>query len=160
MRDISSILAPDKLAALRAAYDHDAMIAAEVEAISIVAPQLAGWNQQIGRTFFNTGGSLAPIQRERCLISIIAITGPPVSLCLHIYWGLMEGLSVRDLVDVIGLVGCYGGLPRAAFALETTSRVVAALNKVPANADLSAASVVAFLIREFAPRVQDDPGHG
>jgi alkylhydroperoxidase/carboxymuconolactone decarboxylase family protein YurZ len=153
MKDIGTILAEDRLGALRAAYDHDAMTAAEVQVVSTVVPQFRGWNEEIARTFYQRPETLAPRDRERCLIALITCSGPPVSLALHIYWGLMEGLSVAEVVQTIGLAGCYGGLPKASFGIEVSCRVLKALGELPATGDLKPPAVLSALVREFSPRL-------
>jgi hypothetical protein len=152
MKDIRTLLDAERLLALRDAYDHDEMAAANVKAVATLAPQLGRWNEEIARTFYDKSGPLAPAQRERCLITLIGYTGSPMSMAIHVYWGLMEGISVDEIVQIVGLVGCYGGLPKSASGLDVAYRTLSVLDEI--DGERRSSSVVTALIREFSPRLR------
>lgn len=131
MQELRTIVNDGKLAALRAGYSHEAMLAANLAAIQRVAPQLATWNDSIGATFYGASSPLAPRERERCLIALITNIGPGVCLAMHVYWGLMEGIDVDEMVHLVALAGCYGGLPRATFGMQVIHRTLIALSSLP-----------------------------
>ena len=54
---------------------------------------------------------MVPKDRERCLIAILASRDAGLNLALHIYVGLMEGLSPMDMADIIFLGDLHGGRP-------------------------------------------------
>jgi hypothetical protein len=149
MNDIRSVIDDLRLQALRRGYDHTAMVAANVRAVATVAPPLSDWNEEIARTFYATSGPLAPVSRERCLISLLTVSGLPVPLAIHLYWGLMEGLTIDEVLQIIGLSGCYSGLPRTVFGIEVMYRALVVLSTL--GDDLGPSAVVAALVREFAP---------
>lgn len=152
MKDLASVLAPERLRALREAYVPGQMTAANVRAVAAAAPRLGPWNEEVGRTFYDPSGPLAPADRERCLIALTASMGFAIPTAIHMYWGLMEGLSVEEIAQIVGLVGCYAGLPRISFGLEMAHRTLTVLNDTASPLD--PASIVTALIAEMAPRLR------
>jgi alkylhydroperoxidase/carboxymuconolactone decarboxylase family protein YurZ len=150
MQDLTTLLPEATLARLRAGYSHDAMVAANLAAVERVAPQLASWNAAIAAPFYDTKAILKPIDRERCLIALIATSGPPISLAMHVYWGLMEGLGVEEILHILALTGCYGGLPRTMFGIETMHRTLRALAAVDLEEHTDSPAAVRALLAELA----------
>jgi len=68
-----------------------------------------------------------------------------------VYWGLMEGLSVTDILTTLALTGAYAGMQRYATGQATTRRALATLGKVLATPDarLDPGSLVIALVQEF-----------
>jgi alkylhydroperoxidase/carboxymuconolactone decarboxylase family protein YurZ len=127
MSDLQSLLGVEQLQALRGDYDAEAMVAANVQAVSALVPQFASWNQAVGETFYGPRSPLAPAERERCLVTLLIQQGSPVPLAIHMYWALMEGVEVDELVQIVGLTACYAGMPRLAFGLQTLQRLLLVL---------------------------------
>jgi alkylhydroperoxidase/carboxymuconolactone decarboxylase family protein YurZ len=149
MQDPRMLLDEERLRRLRAAYDSKAMSAANVAAFAQVHPALHPWIEETAATFFERPSSLSPRDRERCIVALLAYTGPPLSLAVHIYWALMEGVSVDEVCHTIGLVACYGGLPKCAQGLLVAERLATLLRDVAELQHPDAAQVVAALIREL-----------
>lgn len=152
MDDIRTLLSDEMLAKLRAAYEPGALVAANATATTRMYPAIEPWCAGIVSTFFTDSGPLAPRQREQCLIALLAYTGPEVSLGVHVYWGLMEGLSLDEICQVIALTGCYGGLPKGYRGLQVVARVTRALQRVATTSARGPASVLEALMQELGTR--------
>src|ERR1041384_5671030 len=48
--------------------------------------------------------------RERCVIAMLASRGADYNLALHLYMGLMEGISPGEIANVLLLAGVYTGV--------------------------------------------------
>lgn len=149
MQNLQTMLSASKLDLLRSKYEPAFMVKSNVEAIAAIAPRYVGWNEAVGATFYAPDAPVKPIDRERCLIALLTISGPEISLALHVYWGLMEGLSVEEIAHVAALAGCYGGLPRSMFGLQTIHRTLDALARID-EGDGSPPAVFRALAAELA----------
>jgi alkylhydroperoxidase/carboxymuconolactone decarboxylase family protein YurZ len=149
MQELRTIVTDATLKAMRASYSHDAMLAANLAAIGRVAPQLSSWNRSIAATFYGPTSPLAPRERERCLIAIITNIGPGVCLAMHVYWGLMEGIDIDEMIHVVGLAGCYGGLPRATFGMEVIHHVLNALSRLNNESGYGPTSAVGAIVQAY-----------
>jgi hypothetical protein len=63
---------------------------------------------------------MAPIDRQRCLIALMARDAHPLTLGVHVYWGLCEGLSLREVYQTLLLSAGYQG----AHHYTTSTRVL------------------------------------
>jgi alkylhydroperoxidase/carboxymuconolactone decarboxylase family protein YurZ len=147
--NVAEVLAQESLRSLRQAYDPKMMSAANVAALSSAYPPLRAWAEETSSTFFDRPGALAPKDRERCIITLLAYNGPALSLGVHVYWGLMEGLGVDEVCQAVALAGCYGGLPACARGLLVVNRVMALLQRVSEGPPCTPQSVLELMIREF-----------
>jgi len=149
MQDLRTQLNDDSLAELRSAYDRAAMLLAASSPCAVLYPPLDPWMRETGSTIYDRS-HLAPRDRERCIIALlIAGGGLQTSVAIHIYWGLMEGLSVDDVCQTIGIVGAYGGMQRVAFGLATLQRVLDMLNGSVTSGELASTVVVARFMAEL-----------
>lgn len=144
-------LDPDRLAALRAAYTPEAMSAAQAGTLTAMVPRFGPWNDGIVRTFYDPAGPMKAQDRERCLIALHLASGPPVSLAIHVYRGLMEGLTPEEMVQMVGLVACYAGLPRLTSGLEVLHRTFRALEALAAAEPRGPGAIVPGLVRALVP---------
>ncbi|HKP64416.1 MAG TPA: carboxymuconolactone decarboxylase family protein [Polyangiales bacterium] len=126
------------------------MSAANSGALRDIYPPLQSWGEEVSATFYDRPGPLTAKDRERCIIALVTLLGATLPLAIHIYWGLMEGLSVEEICHTIGLSGCYGGLPKASHGLLVVERTLALLNRV-SEAGPNATAVLEALISEFRP---------
>jgi alkylhydroperoxidase/carboxymuconolactone decarboxylase family protein YurZ len=149
MEPASTILSDEVLSILRRGYDARRMSAANVTAISAAYPGLRSWAAETSATFFDRQNAIAPRDRERCIVALLAYDGPPLSLAVHIYWGLMEGLSVDEVCETVALTGCYGGLPKCARGLLVLDRVVKLLRRLSEASPPPAEAVLDALVQEF-----------
>lgn len=150
LQDLRTRLSDESLRTLRAAYDSQRMAAANVTAIATTYPPLAAWAQETSATFFERPSVISAKDRERCIIALLTQVGPALSLSVHVYWGLMEGLSLDDVCQTVALVGCYGGLPKAAGGLLAVQRVCEVLADCAHHSAPDPAFVLNRLIRGFA----------
>jgi alkylhydroperoxidase/carboxymuconolactone decarboxylase family protein YurZ len=110
MEDLRTILSASDLEVLRETYHKDHALDASMGGFATAYPPLAEWSETAGRMFFHDK-TLAPRQRELCLITLLTHRAPGVCLANHMYWGLMEGVSVDEICQAVGLAACYSGLP-------------------------------------------------
>jgi alkylhydroperoxidase/carboxymuconolactone decarboxylase family protein YurZ len=73
---------------------------------------------------------MQPKDRERCLIAVLASRDAGLNLAIHIYVGLMEGLSPQEIADVIFLGGIYTGVDRISDGLAAEMRTLDTLAQV------------------------------
>lgn len=65
--------------------------------------------------------------RERCLIALLSTNGDVMTLSVHIYWGLMEGLSLEGIAQTLMLAGGYTGIATYVKGLMTMEKACASL---------------------------------
>lgn len=122
-------LPPDALAALRAAYDREVMTALLGKVLPRLFPPAAPFVDSIVGTFYEAGAGLPVLDRERVLIALLAAKSADFTLAMHFYLGLMEGLAVEEIAQVLLLVGAYDGIDcftDGLFNLRRTLRLLAA----------------------------------
>lgn len=149
MNDLTRILDAAAIEALRAAYDSNQLRAANAQAFSETYPPLAPWAQSAAAVFFRNG-PLAPRERELCLLTLLTHRAPGLSLSNHIYWALMEGVSVAEICEAIGLAGCYGGLPTFSAGVLVLQKTLEVLRRVAAQSERDSRAVLAALVHAFA----------
>jgi alkylhydroperoxidase/carboxymuconolactone decarboxylase family protein YurZ len=148
MQELTTIVSEADLAVLRAAYDPNTLLNANKAALARVYPRLLPWQTMLGSVFFQDS-PLAPRDRELALISLLAHRSPDLALSDHIYWGLMEGVSVVEICEVVGLTGQYCGMPTYTQAVLTLFRTLTVLKRLATSADPGTAAVHHALISEF-----------
>ena len=149
MHDLTRMLDAAEIERLRASFDSDHLRAANARAFEETYPPLAPWAQAAAAVFFRNG-PLAPRERELCLVALLAHRAPGLSLSNHVYWALMEGVSVAQICEAIGLAGCYGGLPTYTSGVLVLRRTLEVLRRVAALPERDARAVLAALVLEFA----------
>ncbi len=149
MQDLTNIVTSAELAVLRAAYSSESLLAANAAAFAQVYPRLAPWGELTG-SLFMASSPLAPRDRELALIALLSQRAPGLSMSNHIYWGLMEGLTVTQLCEIIGLSGCYCGLPTYTQGMLTLHRTLVVLQRMASTeCDRSSTRVLSALVAEF-----------
>ena len=149
--DIRSALSNDQLTTLRGRYDSRQMTAFLSRGIPGLHKNTSDYIQAI-RTAFYDKSRMQPRDREICLIGILAARGAGLNLALHIYIGLMEGLSPDDVADVIFLAGIYMGVDVMSDGLDTTLRTLTVLAQVATSPrDCTVLQVAAALRAVFKP---------
>jgi hypothetical protein len=149
--DITRILDDDAVARLRASYAPDFMLASGRNSVANAFPPAAGYVHWVIDHLYDPA-TMPPKERERCLIALLAQSDPgSFTLAIHVYWGLMEGLSVTDILTTLALTGAYAGMQRYATGQATTRRTLATLGKLLATPDarLDPGSIVIGLVQEF-----------
>jgi alkylhydroperoxidase/carboxymuconolactone decarboxylase family protein YurZ len=135
------ILTEDHLEKLRKAYDkytgpdnklqsgYDFMKAATGGAVKKCYPASAGWVAQVIESQYS-GKPIAPKDRERTLIALLASKADGPFMCIHVYWGLMEGLSLEEVAHTLFLTGCYCGMDAFMHGLIALDTAYTAMKKV------------------------------
>jgi alkylhydroperoxidase/carboxymuconolactone decarboxylase family protein YurZ len=149
VQDLRTLLSDDDLAALRAAFDRDAISRAASDPFAVLYPPLDNWVKETSATFFERS-EMAPRDRERCILVMLTINGAmPMSFAIHLYWALMEGLSIDDLCQTITLVAAYGGVPRVAFGMTILQGTLNLLRGCVAAGKTQSSVVVSTFIAEL-----------
>ena len=149
MQNLTTIVTDSELARLRAAYSSESLLAANAGAFAEVYPRFAPWGETTGRLCFETS-PLEARDRELALITLLAHRSPGLSMSNHVYWGLMEGLTVVEICEVVALVGCYCGLPTYTQGVLTLKRTLQTLQRLASEEDRTSLRVLAALVAEFA----------
>ena len=92
-----------------------AMTQAALEGVNQYSSRIEPWTTDMTNQVYNPSrraSQMAPMDRERCLIYGFTLESDFFPLAVHIYWGMVEGLSTRDVVDVLLTAYMYGGVQR------------------------------------------------
>lgn len=149
MNDLTTMLTFDAIARLRSAYDPEKLRAANAKAFADTYPPMAPWAEAAAAVFFRTG-PLSARERELCLVTLLAHRAPGLSMSNHVYWALMEGVSVAELCEAIGLAGGYGGMPTYSSGVLALHRTLTVLQRVAAEPQHDSHAVLAALVQDFA----------
>jgi alkylhydroperoxidase/carboxymuconolactone decarboxylase family protein YurZ len=159
MTDVAHVLAPDHLAALRDAYSADEMTRILGAFFPHVHPPTTEYIAAVMNAFYAEPSPdaveprpvLPAIDRERCLIAILAGRGADLNFAIHVYMGLMHGLAPDEIANVLFLVGVYTGVDNFAQALKAELTVLGTLAALAADGSaLDPASVLTALQRAFS----------
>jgi alkylhydroperoxidase/carboxymuconolactone decarboxylase family protein YurZ len=150
MENLSALITPSELEQLRTAYDKRAFLGANQNAFVEAYPPLASWIQATSNLLY-ADGPISTQQRELCLITLLAYRSPGLALATHVYWGLMEGLSLEQVCHAASIAGCYGGFPTLGDAIVVIKRTCSVLKRLVGDDSTRASStVLAAIVREFA----------
>lgn len=156
--DVREILSDDALAALRGAYDRNIMVHVATTLTMSNYTDSKDWFDFLAARHYRADDARPGMNdqdRERCLIAVFAAgRRAPFALASHVYWGLMEGLSVDDVADIILLSSAYAGVDVFAdgmFTLGETLRVLAALANKGGDS-LSPVAALTTLVNGFRVR--------
>ena len=112
-------------------------------------PPLASWSQSIDATFYAPPEPMTPSDRERCLIAMLTCTGAALPLGIHMYWGLMEGLSLNEIASIAALAAVYAGVPKLVTGFAVMEIVAKTLRDLGEGDALGPAQVVAALVTQL-----------
>ena len=104
---LETVLSDADLAKLRKGYVAQEMCDAARRAFAFHPPAMVFADLIVTEHYEK--GFLSGKDRERCLIALLASEGTDFTLAVHLYWGLMEGLSPADIAATLLLVGTYQG---------------------------------------------------
>jgi alkylhydroperoxidase/carboxymuconolactone decarboxylase family protein YurZ len=150
--DMTGYFTDEQLAALREGYDRDAMLRL---AVGNVAQHYAGIAplMEFFRAEIYDPEKMDPQHRQRCLLAILATKHHPLTLSVHVYWSLAEGLSLRDVYQVLLVAAAYAGVDAfatSAFTMKTkTLPLLAKLIEAGGEA-VATPNVVRTLVENFA----------
>lgn len=153
MGKIDTLLSSVQLDALRRAYLEEDMVQLLSSGIPGLDERTAEFIGAIRRAFYDgSGDTMSAKDRERCLIAILASRDAGLNLALHVYCGLMEGLSPQEIADIIFLGGIYTGVDRISdgLAAEMRTLTVLAQTAVP-PLPCAVSQVVEALVAAFRP---------
>lgn len=145
MADLTTALADDDLLALRKGYQPAAMLAAATGTLGRLHEAGRPWIGAIGAAQYE-GGPLSPKDRERCLVALLAARSERLTLAVHLYWGLMEGLTAAELAHTLMLVGIYDGVPAYTAGLLVLQATVGQLQAAVAAGETSSPAVLQRLV--------------
>jgi alkylhydroperoxidase/carboxymuconolactone decarboxylase family protein YurZ len=152
MGGINSVLSDRQLGVLQVAYRAADMTQILSSGIPGLDDRTTEYVHAIRSAFYEGSLTLKPIDRERCLIALLASRDAGLNLAIHIYCGLMEDLSPQEIADTIFLGGIYTGVDRISDGLAAAMRTLTALARVtsPPHSG-TVAEVMQTLQAEFRP---------
>ncbi len=137
-----------ELDALRQGYKREVMIQTARDTLSQIYPPGAGYIGAIMDSLY-TGEPISPMDRERCIISLLATAQGQMPLAVHIYWGMMAGLSLDEVAHTFLLTGAYCGVDKYTTGLLTLQKVIGALKELSAKGDVESQTVLGRFIEIF-----------
>lgn len=152
---ICSILSAKELDRLRRAFRPEEVIGPSRKTIVGTFPPVEGYADSFLSYFFSEGGAspagavstLTPLERERIIITLQALRlrGNGRYLGIHLYWGLMTGLSVQEIADQIFLISVYSGIDVYTATMNTFSVLLSNLKECAASKDPSRLTATSIL---------------
>ena len=128
---IDTVLLDGQLEILRQAYSEADMTQILSSGIPGLDKRTASFIGTIRQAFYDTSQrTMEPKDRERCLIAILASRDAGLNLALHMYVGLMVGLSQQEIADIIFLGGIYTGVDRISDGLAAEVRMLEVLSQL------------------------------
>ena len=162
---VEDLIGADAIERLRDAYD-DAEVARLLE---VLTPSSYPGAEKIFSSIVNTyyrgldldpdDEDLTPADRQRCVVALQAGRGEELPLSIHLYIGLMEGISPSQLAHIILLAGVYNGVPVAFKGIDVLKRTLASLAALAAdvqpNSDVPAMLVLKTLKGAMASSLEE-----
>ncbi|EAU67496.1 carboxymuconolactone decarboxylase family protein [Stigmatella aurantiaca] len=158
--ELVGILTPEELEGLRRGFSPEGMIEPSRQTLVGAFPPIQGYANSFLSYFFSEAkpasgeeiSSLSPLERERILITlqVLRMNGNGRFLAIHLYWGLMTGLSVQQIADQLFLIGVYAGLSCYTAAIATFQTLLRHLKQCVASGDVQAPSILAATAQWFA----------
>jgi len=156
--DVRSILTEDQISALRQSYSRSLMHVVATTITVAPYPPAAGLIAFAAERYYNEAPPvLTHADRERVLIGVFAADRRPAfALAVHVYWGLMEGLTVDEIAEIVSLSALYGGLDVLTDGMRTISDTLRILAKaVDAGGEAAGSQkLLPALVAAFRPPVQ------
>ncbi|HEX2572731.1 MAG TPA: hypothetical protein VH877_24490 [Polyangia bacterium] len=120
-QDVTALLDAGRLAELRRRYDDDTMRELLAQPLRVTYPPCEPWLDWISQHLYNRE-RFRPEYRELILITVLGSNphGGGRLLAIHLYVGLMVGLSPSEITDALLLVGVYTGIPSFTFGVHAT----------------------------------------
>jgi alkylhydroperoxidase/carboxymuconolactone decarboxylase family protein YurZ len=145
---IELVLPDEAMVTLRAGYSRATLEALAVSHLVAPYPQGAELPRAILTHFFPVDGdALAARDRERVILALLLAQGADATqLAIHVYWGLMEGLAVAEIMESLLLAGYYAGIFRYQRAITIVQRTLGAM-ETQASMDASVGGVLAAISR-------------
>lgn len=128
MQPLTRVLTPEDLQALRAGFADERMRALLTQVLRASYAPMAGYLDWFDGALHGSE-ALPPRERERVLIALLCTQPGDAALAVHLYWGLMTGLSETEVVHTLMLCAAYLGVPaysRAALLFEQVLQLLRA----------------------------------
>lgn len=115
---VRQIISDAEVEILRGAYNPAIMVHVATTLTTANYTESKGLFDWLGTTHYaltppdgEPRAGMTDVQRERVLIALFAAgRRPPFALAAHVYWGIMEGMSVHEVADTIMLAASYSGV--------------------------------------------------
>jgi alkylhydroperoxidase/carboxymuconolactone decarboxylase family protein YurZ len=162
---VDQILTSQELTALRDAYHTNASEVQEI--LRGTLPEVYRFSgryvQAIYDAFYNglvddnaqppaPREALSVQDRERCIVALLASQGGGLTLALHAYIALMEGVEPGEIANIILLAGIYTGVNRFAIGLlQAKSVLVLLARQVRASKPVNPMALWATIAEAFRP---------
>lgn len=147
------ILTAAEIDALRSGYDGAALSKMAADAIAGAHAPARGFLDFVTGTFYGKESDLPPRDRELVLITLFAARESSLFLGVHIYWGLMEGLTPATIAQALLLAGAYQGLPVFNESIGVLAKTLTALKELlTPSTGVGAANVIAALAKILGSR--------
>jgi alkylhydroperoxidase/carboxymuconolactone decarboxylase family protein YurZ len=117
---------------LRRSYKPEGLLAATRGTLAKAYPPGAAYVGSLVDALYGPE-PVAPRDRERSLIALLAARQEQRNLAIHIYWGLMEGLTLDEVCHTLLLAGAYTGIPCYATAILIHQKTCGILQKIAAG---------------------------
>lgn len=109
MSGLTDRLDDTHITVLRQGYDEAMLRRAAVETVGGFFAPGGTWLDFVRDEIYGTD-RMKPVDRERCLITLLASRPSPLTLGVHVYWGIAAGLSLDEIGQAIMLSGTYTGI--------------------------------------------------
>ncbi len=129
MGKIDDALKQPQLDTLRKEYSNPDAVQILSRGIPALDDRTATYIDAIRSAFYD-GTAMRPKDRERCLIAILSSRDAGLNLAIHVYLGLMRGLSPGEIADIIFLGGIYTGVDRMSDGLAAEMKTLTVLAQV------------------------------
>jgi alkylhydroperoxidase/carboxymuconolactone decarboxylase family protein YurZ len=140
MPALEALVAHDQIAALRSGFVNAEVVAAGNASLAGPIPQARAWVESTSSYFFATPDNMGPTHRELCCLTVLTALKSPSELAVHVYWGLMVGLTVNQIADAIFLGGNYGGVSAYSQAVKAATVTLQTLATLATSATSGGAS--------------------
>ncbi len=138
--EVAALLTRRAVRSLRGGYDREVMAATATAALVRDFPESEDYVTAIHDSLFGGGegrrsrslAGLTAKEREVGLIVLLASQRASMELAIHIYWGLMEGITTQEVAGLMMVTGVYAGIGKQTAGMKVMR---SALNALQARVD-------------------------
>lgn len=123
---MTGILSDEMLARLRAGWSRPTLHTAIRGVVNSATSDAQGWMDFVMDELYESG-PLDARDRELVIIGLLAGRKEIAPLAFHVYWGLMEGISVEQIVRVVTLAATYNGVSAYVEGQRVVAKVLSQL---------------------------------
>ncbi len=107
---VTEILTPAEIEVLRGGFSDSRMLSTLTQVLRETYAPMGGFLDWTQSSLYNPD-VLSPRDRERTLIALLCSQPMDTALSVHLYWGLVAGLSPGEIAQTLMLCGTYLGVP-------------------------------------------------